>query len=109
MLVPTGLPVVLHNLGDFWAATKTTATVGQKVFASNTDGPISPGAAGAPLAGGTAADGVVASAGAVGALIKITSTQLGTTCPRNTAATSLWPWTPPARWSRPATPASRAT
>lgn len=77
MLVPTGLPVVLHNLGDFWVATKTTATVDQKVFASNTDGTISTGAAGATIAGSTETDWFVASAGAVGALIKITSTQLG--------------------------------
>ncbi|CAB3889505.1 hypothetical protein LMG26788_03767 [Achromobacter pulmonis] len=77
MLIPEGLGVTLHNLGDFWAATKTVATVGQKVFASNTDGTISTGAAGATIAGSTETPWFVASAGAIGALIKITSTNLG--------------------------------
>lgn len=77
MVIPAGLGVTLHNLGDFWAATKTVATIGQKVFASNTDGTISTGAAGDTIAGSTETDWFVASAGAVGALIKITSTNLG--------------------------------
>lgn len=77
MVIPAGLGVTLHNPGDFWAATKTVATIGQKVFASNTDGTISTGAAGATIAGSTETDWFVASAGAVGALIKITSTNLG--------------------------------
>lgn len=77
MTIPEGLGVTLHNLGDFWAATKTVATVGQKVFASNTDGTISTGAAGATIAGSTETPWYVASAGAIGALIKITSTNLG--------------------------------
>lgn len=77
MIVPQGLGVTLHNLGDFWAATKTVATIGQKVFASNTDGTISTGAAGATIAGSTETDWFVASAGAIGSLIKITSTNLG--------------------------------
>ena len=76
MIVPQGLGVTLHNLGDFWAATKTVATIGQKVFASNSDGTISPGAAGATIAGSTETGWFVASAGAVGSLIKITSTNL---------------------------------
>lgn len=77
MAIPEGLGVTLHNLGDFWAATKTVATIGQKVFASNTDGTISTGAAGATIAGSTETDWFVASAGAIGSLIKITSTNLG--------------------------------
>ncbi|KCB33763.1 hypothetical protein L541_4882 [Bordetella hinzii CA90 BAL1384] len=77
MIIPEGLAVTLHNLGDFWAATKTAATIGQKVFASNTDGTISTGAAGATIAGSTETDWFVASAGSVGSLIKITSTNLG--------------------------------
>lgn len=77
MIVPQGLGVTLHNLGDFWAATKTVATIGQKVFASNTDGTISTGAAGDTIAGSTETDWFVASAGAIGSLIKITSTNLG--------------------------------
>lgn len=77
MVIPQGLMVVLHNLGDFLTSTKTTATVGQKVFASNTDGTISTGAAGATIAGSTETDWFVGSAGAAGTRIKITSTQLG--------------------------------
>lgn len=60
MLVPKGLPAVLHNLGDFWAKTKTVATVGQKVFSSVTDGTISAGAAGATLSDGAAFTGAIA-------------------------------------------------
>lgn len=77
MLVPKGLPVVLHNLGDFWAKTKTVATKSQKVFASLTDGTISTDAAGATVAGSIETKWYVASAGGVGDLIKITTTQPG--------------------------------
>lgn len=77
MIIPEGLMVVLHNLGDFWAQTTTAATVAQKVFASNTDGTIATGAAGATVAGHTETDWFVASAGDANGLIKITSTNLG--------------------------------
>lgn len=77
MLIPAGLGVTLHNLGDFFVSTKTAATIGQKVFASNTDGTISTGAAGATIAGSTETKWFVGSAGAIGSLIKITSTNLG--------------------------------
>lgn len=76
-VVPQGLPVVLHQAGDFWAATATTATVGQKVFASLTTGAISTGAAGATIAGSIETKWFVMSAGAVGELIKISSWALG--------------------------------
>lgn len=77
MVIPQGLPVVLNSAGDFWAATATTATVGQKVFASNTTGAISTGTAGATIAGSTETKWYVMSAGAVGELIKISSWALG--------------------------------
>jgi hypothetical protein len=77
MIIPEGLMVVLHNLGDFWAQTTTAATAGQKVFASNTDGTIAAGDAGATIAGHTETDWFVATAGAANSLIKITSTNLG--------------------------------
>ncbi|MEF3068034.1 hypothetical protein [Pandoraea apista] len=73
MLVPQGLPITLHRTGDFWARTATVATVDQKVFASNTDGSISTGAAGATVAGSTETAFYVDSPGAVGELIKISS------------------------------------
>lgn len=77
MIIPGGLGVTLHNGGDFWVATKTAATLGQKIFASNTDGTVSTGAAGATIAGHTETNMFVGSAGAIGALIKMTSYNLG--------------------------------
>ena len=53
--------------------TTTAATVGQKVFASNTTGEIATGAAGATAAGFTETEFKVASIGDVGELIKITA------------------------------------
>ena len=77
MVIPGGLGVTLHNGGDFWVATKTVATTDQKIFASNTDGTVSTGAAGATIAGHTETNMFVGSAGAIGALIKMTSYNLG--------------------------------
>lgn len=71
MNIPVGQPVTLMSAGDFWAQTLTTATVGQKVFASNTDGTIKTGAAGATIAGFTETKFSVGSAGAANDLIKI--------------------------------------
>ena len=59
MVIPAGRMATLYSAGDFLAVTKTTATVGQKVFANLTDGSISTGAAGATGAvavGGVPAD-----------------------------------------------------
>jgi hypothetical protein len=51
-LVPAGFPVTLMKGGDFWAAiTVASATVGNKAFASQTDGTMRPGAAGATISG----------------------------------------------------------
>lgn len=70
MVVPGGFPITLHRSGDFWMRSSTVATVGQKVFASNTTGAISTGAAGAMIAGSTETGWFVDSAGAAGELIK---------------------------------------
>jgi len=73
MVIPEGYAVTLHNAGDFWVKTLTNATVGQKVFASTTDGTVKTGAAGATVAGYVETKWTVASAGAANELIKITS------------------------------------
>lgn len=59
--------------GDFFAKSKTTATVGQKVFASTTDGTISTGAAGATVAGHVETDWYVAHGAEAGDLIVIST------------------------------------
>ncbi len=59
MLIPQGVMVTLLNKGDFWVKTKTNATIGQKVFASVTDGTISTGAAGASLSDGASFTGAI--------------------------------------------------
>jgi hypothetical protein len=73
MLIPDGYGVTLMSAGDFWVQTATTATVGQKVFASNTDGSVKTGAAGATIAGYTETKWFVASAGNANELIKMTT------------------------------------
>lgn len=73
MLVPEGLPITLHNEGDFWVKTLTVATVGQKVFASLTTGEVKTDAAGATVAGYVETIFKVGSAGAANELIKITT------------------------------------
>lgn len=51
-VVPAGFPVTLHKGGDFWATiTVGAASVGNKAFASLTDGTMQPGAAGATISG----------------------------------------------------------
>lgn len=73
MNIPVGQTVTLMSAGDFWAQTLTTATVGQKVFASNTDGTVKTGAAGATIAGYTETKWFVGSAAAANELVKITT------------------------------------
>ena len=73
MVIPAGSNIALHNAGDFWVKSLTAATVGQKVFASNTDGTVKTGAAGATVIGFTETPFNVASAGDANELIKITS------------------------------------
>lgn len=73
MVIPEGLITTLAAGGDFFAVTKTTATRGQKVFASTTDGTISTGAAGATITGSVETKWMVASGGAAGSVIVISS------------------------------------
>jgi hypothetical protein len=72
-LIPSGVEVTLHDRGDFYAVTTTAATVGQKVFASNTNGTIQTGAAGATISGYTETPFSVATVGAANSIIKITA------------------------------------
>lgn len=71
LTIPTGFPCTLMRGGDFWVKTLTTATVGQKVFASNTTGDIKTGAAGATISGYTETVFFVDSAAAANELIKM--------------------------------------
>ena len=73
MVVNAGLPVAVFAVGSFWAKTTTIATVGQKVFASLTDGTISTAAAGATVSGSIETPFTVSSAGSVGELIQVSS------------------------------------
>lgn len=70
MLIPPGVNMALMAAGDFWGRSTTVATIGQKVFASITDGTIATGAAGATIAGFVETKFVVQSVAAVGELIK---------------------------------------
>jgi hypothetical protein len=71
LVIPQGVAMTLHRSGDFWVKSLTTATVDQKVFASNTDGTTKTGAAGATIAGYTETAWFVDSAGAANELVKI--------------------------------------
>lgn len=73
MTIQQGTPVTLMSAGDFWAVTTSAATVGQKVFASTTTGAISAGVAGGIVNGSIETKWFVASAAAVGELVKITT------------------------------------
>ncbi|MDN8598627.1 hypothetical protein Q0A17_04215 [Citrobacter sp. S2-9] len=71
MLIPAGMAVDLKTRGDFIVKTTTAATIGQKIFASLTDGTISTGAAGATIAGSVETIFTVGSAGAANEIIKM--------------------------------------
>lgn len=71
--VQEGYGVTLMSAGDFWAKSATAATVGQKVFASNTDGSVKTGAAGATVTGFTETKWSVGSACSADELCKITT------------------------------------
>jgi hypothetical protein len=73
MVVPAGMPITLMSAGDFWAKTLTVATIGQKVFTSNTTGDVKTGAAGATITGYTETKWFVDSAAAANELIKIST------------------------------------
>lgn len=76
-LIPQGFEVTLMKTGDYWATmTVAPATIGNKAFASLTDGTIQPGAAGATISGYVETDFVitgfpVGGTGAVGELAVI--------------------------------------
>lgn len=71
LTVPSGCALSVAVRGDFYANSKTEATIGQKVFASTTDGSISTGAAGSSVSGSVETDFVVKRGGAAGDLIVI--------------------------------------
>ena len=73
MVIPGGYMVSLFAAGDFYAASATAATRGQKVFASITDGSISTGAAGATVSGAAETKYYDAVGGAAGENIKIST------------------------------------
>jgi hypothetical protein len=53
-LVPAGFPVTLIRSADLWCTiTVSAAAIGKKAFASNTDGTMQPGTAGATISGYT--------------------------------------------------------
>jgi len=72
-VIQPGREVTLAVAGDFWAVTTTAATVGQKVFASLKTGEIATGAAGDAMDGFAETGFAVASAGAAGERIKIST------------------------------------
>lgn len=72
LLVPAGLGITLHTQADVWVRnTVASATVGQKAFASTTDGTVRPGAAGATIAGYVETPWFYTSAAAVGELASL--------------------------------------
>lgn len=72
LLIPGGMPVVLHQDADVWArVTVANGTVGQKAFASNTDGTMQPAAAGATVSGYTETPWYLVTAGNIGELVKL--------------------------------------
>ena len=71
LIVPDGSALTIGIRGDYWVMTSTAATIGQKVFASTTDGSIAAGAAGATVAGHVETPWYVEIAGAAGEVIMI--------------------------------------
>lgn len=71
MTFPEGYMVTLMVAGDFYAVTTTVATVGQKVFASLSDGTISTAAPGGTVSGSIETEFYVRQAGVAGDIIKI--------------------------------------
>lgn len=73
LTIPQGFPVSLFTAGDFWAISTTAASPGQAVFAATADGSLSTAAAGTTVSGAVQTRFYVASAGAAGDLVKISS------------------------------------
>ena len=51
LVIGAGQAVTMATKGDFYAVTTTAPSVGQRIFASTTDGTLATGAAGATVAG----------------------------------------------------------
>jgi hypothetical protein len=75
MTVQPGFPATLMKSGGFWVKNRGSAptVVNQKVFANNTDGSSSTGAAGATVAGATETKWYCHSVAAVGELFKMSA------------------------------------
>lgn len=71
--IPEGRPVTLFNEGDFWMLSSTASVIGQKIFASLTDGSVQTGAAGATISGYIETKWYAASIEGAGSLIKASS------------------------------------
>lgn len=72
-LIPSGMALTAFDRGDFFVKTTVEATLGQKIFASDTTGEIAVGAAGATVAGFTETPFTVAKSGAANTIIKMTA------------------------------------
>lgn len=61
-VVPTGLPVTLHQAGDFWVTNSgsSAVTIGMKAYANNANGAITFAATGSPTVGGTSTASTIA-------------------------------------------------
>lgn len=73
MLIPAGMNITLHSQGEFWVRTSTAATIGQKIFASTTDGTVQTGAAGDTISGYVETNFSVATVAAAGELVAMTT------------------------------------
>jgi hypothetical protein len=93
MLVPQGLPITLHQAGDFWAVNDGTsaATVGQKVYANPASGKITTGATATPPQGASVTASVVGTIGATStiAVNSLTGSISGTTLTISAVGTGL--------------------
>jgi hypothetical protein len=73
MVVQSGINITLHRSGDFWGRFAAGAAIGQKVFASDTDGTLLADAAGATPVGYTETDWFVETTAAATELAKIST------------------------------------
>ena len=73
LMIPENHPVSSHIAGEFWGRFDALAEVGQKVFASNTDGSLKAGTKGATIAGYTETNFIVRTEAKAGELAKISS------------------------------------
>lgn len=75
LVITAGQAVTIATKGDFYAVTTTAPSVGQKVFASETNGTLATGTAGATVAGHAETNWTVTDAGdgTAGTLVIITA------------------------------------